>query len=181
MNNRNWNILCWNRRGLNASDKWDALRNKIDESSCSIICIQETKREIIDMAFIRNFAPNRFDKYDYIPSVGASGGLLVIWNSSCFMAYLLTKNSFAMTLQFTSSHNLESWKLTTVSWMKNIVIQPDDDWFFLVDFDFCRSMEDRNKPGGNLNDTLIFNDVIGHLGLVQIPLKGRAYTWSNMQ
>ena len=30
-------------------------------------------------------------------------------------------------------------------------------------------------------DTLIFNDVIGHLGLVELPLKGRAYTWSSMQ
>jgi hypothetical protein len=35
--------------------------------------------------------------------------------------------------------------------------------------------------GGNLADTLIFNDAIGHLGLVELPLKGRAYTWSNMQ
>ena len=35
--------------------------------------------------------------------------------------------------------------------------------------------------GGNVLDTLIFNDVIGHLGLVELPLKGRAYTWSSMQ
>ena len=30
-------------------------------------------------------------------------------------------------------------------------------------------------------DTLIFNDIIGHLGLVELPLKGQAFTWSNMQ
>ena len=34
---------------------------------------------------------------------------------------------------------------------------------------------------GNLGDTLIFNDAIRHLGLIELPLKGRAYTWSNMQ
>jgi hypothetical protein len=28
---------------------------------------------------------------------------------------------------------------------------------------------------------LLFNDIIGHLGLLELPLKGRAYTWSNMQ
>jgi hypothetical protein len=28
------------------------------------------------MAFIRKFAPRRFDHFDYIPSVGASGGSL---------------------------------------------------------------------------------------------------------
>lgn len=27
----------------------------------------------------------------------------------------------------------------------------------------------------------MFNDAIGHLGLVELPLKGRAFTWSNMQ
>ena len=27
----------------------------------------------------------------------------------------------------------------------------------------------------------IFNEVIGHLGLIELPLKGRKYTWTNMQ
>ena len=27
----------------------------------------------------------------------------------------------------------------------------------------------------------IFNEVIGHLGLLELPIKGRRYTWSNMQ
>jgi hypothetical protein len=30
-------------------------------------------------------------------------------------------------------------------------------------------------------DTLLFNDAIGHLGLIELPLKGRKFTWSNMQ
>jgi hypothetical protein len=27
----------------------------------------------------------------------------------------------------------------------------------------------------------LFNDIIGHLGLLELLIKGRAYTWSNMQ
>jgi hypothetical protein len=68
-----------------------------------------------------------------------------------------------------------------IPWMKNINIQPDDDWLFLGDFKFYRSLEDRNKPGGNTVDTIIFNDITGHLGLEELPFKGRSYTWSNMQ
>jgi hypothetical protein len=41
--------------------------------------------------------------------------------------------------------------------------------------------KDRNRPGGNANDMLLFNDIIQHLELVEIPLKDRAYTRSNMQ
>lgn len=35
--------------------------------------------------------------------------------------------------------------------------------------------------GGNLADTFFFNDAIGYLGLIELQLKGRAFTWSNMQ
>ena len=55
------------------------------------------------------------------------------------------------------------------------------NWIFLGDFNFYRSLNNRNRPGGNLADTLVFNDAIGHLGLIELPLKGRAYMWSNMQ
>jgi hypothetical protein len=51
----------------------------------------------------------------------------------------------------------------------------------LGDFNFIRSSENRNRPGGDVNDMFIFNDIIGHLGLIELPIKGRMYTWSNMQ
>ena len=44
-----------------------------------------------------------------------------------------------------------------------------------------RSIENRNQPGGDVNDIFLFNEIIGHLGLLELPLKGRAFTWSNMQ
>lgn len=44
-----------------------------------------------------------------------------------------------------------------------------------------RSTEDRNRSGGNVNNMLLFNSLIQAHDLEEIPLKGRAYTWSNMQ
>lgn len=32
-----------------------------------------------------------------------------------------------------------------------------------------------------MNDIFIFNDIISSLGLLEIPFKGRKFTWSNMQ
>jgi hypothetical protein len=52
---------------------------------------------------------------------------------------------------------------------------------FLGDFNFYRSLEDGNREGGNMQDIIIFNEVISNLGLQEIPLKGRNFTWSNMQ
>jgi len=65
--------------------------------------------------------------------------------------------------------------------MRGLNVQRVDHWLFVGDFKLYHSLEDRNRPGANLNDTLIFNALIGYLGLVEIPLKGRAFTWSNMQ
>ena len=91
MSSRSWQILCWNIRGINATGKWDAVRDKIEESVCSIFCLQETKKEHFDHAFIRKLAPKRFDSFDFVPSMGASGGILVGWNSSIFRGHVLDK------------------------------------------------------------------------------------------
>lgn len=60
-NNRVWKLLCWNIRGLNAEKKWNAVRS--NETQCEIICLQETKREHIDIEFLKKFCPLRFDKF----------------------------------------------------------------------------------------------------------------------
>ena len=93
----------------------------------------------------------------------------------------------------TSTHNSDSWFLVVVygpcrqplrnhfvQWLLDLAIEDYELWLIIGDFNFYRSLENRNKPGGNLQDTLLFNDVIGHLGLIELPLKGRSFTWSNM-
>lgn len=60
-------------------------------------------------------------------------------------------------------------------------IDDDDLWLILGDFNFYGSTENRNRPGGNYNDILVFNSIISHLGLIELPIKGRSFTWSNMQ
>lgn len=78
------NVFCCNIRGFNAEGKWDSLRNKIIESNYDIISIQETKRSKFDLAYTRKFCPRIFYVFCFLPSVGASGGILVVWKSSLF-------------------------------------------------------------------------------------------------
>jgi exonuclease III len=53
---RKWKVLCWNVRGLNAKEKWEAIRDKISESGCDVICLQETKRQTFDANLSKNSA-----------------------------------------------------------------------------------------------------------------------------
>jgi hypothetical protein len=93
----------------------------------------------------------------------------------------------------TSVHNGEVWSLVSVygpcqgiqrdnfaQWLYSLSIPAQSNWLLVGDFNFIRSQENRNKPGGDIHEMLLFNEIIGHLGLLELPLKGRKYTWSNM-
>ena len=97
-----WNILCWNIRGINSESKCLALHKKIDESNCSIVCLQETKKEDFDHSFFRRCCPKRFDKFEYAASVGAYGGLIIIWCSSQFSGQVIHSYRYALTIKITS-------------------------------------------------------------------------------
>jgi hypothetical protein len=99
-----------------------------------------------------------------------------------------------LTVIFSSLHNGDIWTLSNiygpcvetdissfVDWFRSCDVNDSINWLFLGDFNFYRSVANRNRPGGNIADTLIFNDGIGHFGLIELPIKGRAFTWSNMQ
>ena len=98
---KQWKILNWNIRGCNAHEKHLALYNKVDESGCNILCLQETKREHFDSAYIRKFCPKRLNKFAFLPSIGASGGLLVVWNDNLLQGEVVFQNEFALSAQFT--------------------------------------------------------------------------------
>lgn len=66
LNHRDWNFLCWNIRGMNSVNKWNALRQAIDDSHCDIICLQETKRDHIDKQYLKNVLPKRFADFLFV-------------------------------------------------------------------------------------------------------------------
>jgi len=152
--------LNWNIRGLNLDDKCNAIKAKIEENACSVYCIQETKRDNFDHSFIKKLAPKRFNKFEYSPSEGASGGILMGWNSSIFTGEVIHNKKFAVTVRFSSVHNGEIWLLTTVygpcqgqarddfvDWLNNLQIDEMDNWMIVGDFNFYRSLSDRNRDG----------------------------------
>ena len=192
--NKDWSILNWNIRGLNDPKKWTAIRNKIEESNCAILCIQETKRELIDSRFLQNFCPRRLNKFEYLPSIGAAGGLLIVWNDQVFQGQLFHSNIYSISISFTSNHNGNNWILTNVygpsqqeerplsiDWFKHFQTPEDSNWMILGDFNHIRYPHNRSQVGGNILNMLAFNEAISSLSLIEIPIKGRNFTWSNMQ
>jgi hypothetical protein len=139
-------------------------------------------------------APKRFNKFTFSPAEGASGGIFIGWNGSIFDGMVLNISKFVVTVKFTSLHNAQDWTLTTVygpchglerqdfvNCLNSLNVDDDSNWMFVGNFNFYRSLQDRYKEGSNMQDIMVFNELISNLGLQEIPLKGRSFTWSNMQ
>jgi exonuclease III len=181
-NTRKWNLLCWNVKGINSSSKWNSIKSIIKEKNCDMICLQETKREQFDQNYIKKFCTPDFDKFEFIPSVGASGGTIVCRKSSRFIRSVAFQNSFAMSLEFCSVLSGASWYLTNLYAPCTPEGKQDFlDWLVVGNFNLIRRPEDRNKPCGNVQDMLNFNAAISALGLEELKLNGNKFTWTNKQ
>jgi len=72
-------------------------------------------------------------------------------------------------------------KMEFLNWFGGIDMPDDVDWLVVADFNLIRRPEDRNKEGANPNEMFAFNEAISRLGLIELPLHGRHFTWTNKQ
>jgi hypothetical protein len=80
-----------------------------------ILCVyKKQKREHFDIQYLKNFCPKKFNKFEFLPSVGASRGIIIIWNGSLFSGEVAFQNEFYLSIKFTSSLSHESWILTNI-------------------------------------------------------------------
>jgi len=75
-------IISWNVRGLGRAEKRKEVKNLVGEKGPSILCLQETKLEVCDEALCASLWGGTPHFFSYRPSVGASGGLLILWDAS---------------------------------------------------------------------------------------------------
>ena len=147
-----------------------------------------------DLAFVKSCYPRRFDQFAYVPSRGAFGGIITIWNSSPFFVDVIATEDFALVTRFKSTQSAHCWTLVNVygpcqgeqrdnfvNWLLNLNIPNNENWLLVGDFNFIRALDNCNKPGRNISDMITFNDFIISQFLIELPVKGRLYTWSNMQ
>jgi exonuclease III len=154
--NREWKILSHNIRGINGTEKWISLCNKIKESSCDIICLQETEREYFDKAYLRKFCPRQYDKFHFHPSIVCSGGTIVIWHGTRFSGEMVFENEYAQIVKFHSHLTNESRKLTSIyapyttsgkmaflQWFSNHPLPQDMPFIILGEFNLICRPENR--------------------------------------
>ncbi|XP_026442082.1 uncharacterized protein LOC113341411 [Papaver somniferum] len=183
---------------MNDFDKRVSVKNTIVAQRCAVCLIQETKIQFMSHWFARQlWYDDNFDWF-YIPSVGSSGGLLTIWDSSRFekLDERLGFNNIASV--FSTRVNGFKWAVVdayspcehTCEYNSRTDFWVDMDatrrWWsgpicIAGDMDAVRSGEERNRGVGDRRNTSLLNNFIQEHELIDQPLIGGAFTWSNNQ
>lgn len=102
MNEKHYVILNWNARGLR-------------ECRATIVSLQETKLEVIDKRLVCEILGNSFvDNFVCLPSVGASGGVLLVVSTDHYSIPSSEVGVHTVTTTVTTYFDTVSWSIITV-------------------------------------------------------------------
>jgi hypothetical protein len=73
-------ILSWNVRGLNEGKKRLKVRRLLNQWKVDIVCLQETKLEVITTSLVQSLWRCLYAEWCYVASIGALGGILLMWD-----------------------------------------------------------------------------------------------------
>lgn len=73
------NIFIWNVRGLNSTSRQSSVCSFIESFEADIVCLQETKMQNLSNRVVMSYLGADFEDFLDLPSVGASGGILLAW------------------------------------------------------------------------------------------------------
>ena len=117
-------IFIWNVRGLNSPSKQQSVRTFVDSVGADIVCLQETNIQNISRGTIFAILGVTFEEFLFLPSFGASGGILLAWKRHVQATGHNRVGSYSV--QFQQS-NGQPWWLSGVYGLRDI----DDKITFL--------------------------------------------------
>ncbi|CAM0954217.1 unnamed protein product [Alopecurus aequalis] len=187
-------LLNWNVRGLNNPAKRRAVQIFLSELKCNFICFQETKLAQVDRAIVLETLGARFsDNFIFKPATGTRGGLLIACTQDFSIQHEpLADGDFSISGLVTDRSDGSSWTMTGVYGPQE---DPDKilflqelrlvkqfarpEWLLIGDFNLITKVEEKSSGAVNLQMMGRFNALIGDLELIDYPLIGRCFTWSN--
>ena len=183
------NIISWNCRGLGNLRAVLALHNLVKSQGPKILFLMETKLDVRKMEFMR--IKLRFKYCFTVPSLGRSGGLVLLWNDDIQVTihnYSINHIDATVCLQgvlqwrFTGFYGnpithrrRESWAL-----LDKLHSLMDLPWLLMGDFNEILSSDERsNESAGSQRSMYEFGEVINRCGLVDLGYRGYPFTWEN--
>src|ERR1044072_4379111 len=84
-------VLSLNVRGIGSSIKQQAMRCLISKYKVDLICLQESKLEVVDVNLCRRIWGDAVFEWEFIPAISRGGGLICIWRRGLLQNLSCTK------------------------------------------------------------------------------------------
>ncbi|XP_050238471.1 uncharacterized protein LOC126687962 [Mercurialis annua] len=187
---QNFNFVSWNcRGGLTFARKARFIRSMILSQKLALLGLVETKRESFDDFSVRLLWPNLDFDYSFVPSVGASGGLLCFWNPKLISPSRIYKANRWISVDFIWGDISIRFILVYASncardraslW-RDLLPELLSDFLCIVvgDFNDILDPSERFNCEHFSTSMLAFSSFISESNLVESPLQGRFFTWQN--
>ncbi|GJT23006.1 putative reverse transcriptase domain-containing protein [Tanacetum coccineum] len=166
----------------------------ISRYSSSFIGIQETKLKSCDMFYIRSIWPHSYADFIHGGSVGASGGILTMWDSRMFdVEHKVIDQNFIgvigtwvgvnKKIGLLNVYAPQSSALKEALWlsMNSLLSSYNITWIIFGDFNVVRSRDECSGCGFNSGEAIVFNEFIARNGLFDFPFGGRRFSRFNKE
>ena len=124
-------IINWNIRGLGSRKKRRVVKDFLRHENPDVVMFQETKREVCDRRFVGSVWTARNKGWASLPACGASGGILIIWDSKKLSSEEVVTGSFSISVKFLLDGFGPLW-LSSVFGLNNSLLRKDF-WVELLD------------------------------------------------
>ncbi|KAJ9539609.1 hypothetical protein OSB04_026115 [Centaurea solstitialis] len=184
-------IVSWNVRGLGSVSRKAAVKELLFKYRPDVAGFQETKTKNWDPVQLRYICGGgvSLDSFEFVSSIGNSGGLLTCWDSSNFKCSQTLKDKYFSvvlgnwvgvdgTVGLVNIYGPNSVSDRKDLWTKLLAVLSNEEikWCIFGDFNEVRSVDERLNSCCNQGGMDDFNRFIEDGGLVEIPLIGRRFT-----
>ena len=188
----NLNLLSWNVRGLNDRVKRARICNLLYLWKADVVCLQETKLMAVTQGLIRSLWRCRYVDWLSLDSVGASGGIILMWDKRVVDRVDVAIGNFSVSCRFREVATGFEWAFSGVygpnraadrslMWeeLAGIASWWEVPWCVGGDFNIVRFPSERVGATDFSPSMREFTDFIFSMGLLDLPMDGGNFTWSN--
>jgi exonuclease III len=184
--------IFWNSNGLRDQAKFRFLFDSAKELQLDFIAILKTKMNDFTTAELNHFCANKNFSWNWSPTRGRAGGILLGINLEMFSVQNLVLDNFYVKIHLRNKMDSFEWGLVAVygaaqNEEKNLFLQelvqassgPSLPLLVGGDFNIIRNPRKKNNVRYDDRWAFLFNVVINSLDLREIALPERQFTWEN--
>ncbi|XP_058111123.1 uncharacterized protein LOC131254135 [Magnolia sinica] len=185
-------IISWNVRGVGSKHKRSLIKSSISRKNPDVVCLQETKVSVFKDHLLTSLWKERAANYLTLDVVGSSGGILMAWNSSKWELISSNAATFSLSIVLKDKSSFFQCLLTVVYgpnndslrnafWEELSLVRASFSRPLCVvdDFNITRFTEDHSRKRRPFPAMRRFSDWIQSEQLIDLPLLGAKFTWSN--